>query len=363
MMPIIPDTHFRFAGQGRAKALAVSAVLLAGSGLQSPAAIADEASIRAYLAQDAATAYLQRGDVRIERVDTKGGPNDAVVFQKFINDIPLHGGQLAVFESADGNVTRVVDDSTRGLRVRPETARLDATAAKRRVRARHVLDSSAKQVWFRTANQATLAWEVTTRLADSGKAASPTGLETVIDARTGAVLSQRQIDTKTYAPGSPEAADGVFPRIVINDAIGPAGSQAYAAPFDAIPRSSVGCTGVLIAPNVVLSARHCGIGAGSTMTFGDSSVGGGDFSITVQSSFLPAGGGSLLDGGDVSIHTLTGPVPDTIATPMRLIDETTGLVGQVAATIGYGFNGVGSTGHQFTADGNRWGGEIGRAHV
>jgi D-alanyl-D-alanine carboxypeptidase len=66
-------------------------------------------------------------------------------------------------------------------------------------------------VWFRTGDEAVLAWEVTTSLADLGLPASPTHFEMVIDAQTGDVLSERQIDTKTYAPGSPEAADGVFP--------------------------------------------------------------------------------------------------------------------------------------------------------
>jgi hypothetical protein len=42
---------------------------------------------------------------------------------------------------------------------------------------------------------------------------------------------------------------------------------------------------------------------------------------------------------------------------MRLIEETNELEGQVAATIGYGFNGLGSSGHGFSSDGRRWGGE------
>ena len=72
---------------------------------------------------------------------------------------------------------------------------------------------------------------------------------------------------------------------------------------------------------------------------------------------MPDGGGSLLDGGDVAIVLLNSSVPAGVATPMRLIDETNALVGETCATIGYGFNGVGSTGHGFSADGFRWGGE------
>jgi hypothetical protein len=59
----------------------------------------------------------------------------------------------------------------------------------------------------------------------------------------------------------------------------------------------------------------------------------------------------------VSIHVLNGSVPLNIAEPMRLIDETDELEGMVCATLGYGWNGLGSSGHGFNADGFRWGGE------
>ena len=42
---------------------------------------------------------------------------------------------------------------------------------------------------------------------------------------------------------------------------------------------------------------------------------------------------------------------------MKFIDATDDLESQLAATIGYGLNGVGSTGHQNSSDGFRWGGE------
>ena len=131
------------------------------------------------------------------------GLADAVVFQKFIQNIALHGGNVIVFEAADGSVARVIDDSTDGLKLNKDGVRLDAKAAEQRIKTRYATGSTAKQVWFRQGNEAFLAWEVTTSLADSGKPASPTGLETVIDARTGAMLSQRQLDSKTYQPGSP----------------------------------------------------------------------------------------------------------------------------------------------------------------
>ena len=339
--------------------LRLTCVALAGGLLMSGLCFADEASVRAHLATDESTAYLQQDGSRLELMAPgKRAPVDAVVFQKFIGDLPLHGARVFVIENADGTVAHVIDESTEKLTLRrgPVNIASEMAVDVAEVFLPEAIDSVAQQVWFRTGDEAVLAWEVTTSLADRGLPASPTHFEMVIDAETGDVLSQRQIDTKTYAPGSPETANGVFPRIVINNTIGAQGSRDYAASFDAVIRASVGCTGTLIAPNVVISARHCGIGAGDLIVFGDNSN-NSLFTATVLSSFLPDGAGSLLDGGDVSIHTLTAPVPFNIAEPMRLIDETNELEGMLAATVGYGFNGLGSVGHGFSADGFRWGGE------
>ena len=321
---------------------------------------ADEHSVLEHLATSESTSYLQQGDFRLERVTARdSAPLGSVTFQKFIKDIRLHGARVVVFEGKDGSVQYVFDDSAEQLQLVPGKPALEAQTAIRLVEeiATNVIASESELVWFRIGNEAVLAWEITTSLRDNGQPVSPTGLETVVDAATGAILSQRQLDTKTYEPGSPEVADSVYPRIVINDTIGPAGSRTYAAPFDAVVEVNFGCTGTLIADNVVLCARHCGVGAGDTIVFGDDANGGGIFSRTVQSSILPDGNGTLLDGGDVSILTLTQPVPANIATPMRLIDETDALEGQLCATVGYGANGVGSSGHQNSADGFRWGGE------
>lgn len=327
--------------------------------LMSGMSFADEASVRADLASSQSTSYLQQANTRIELIETgKNDPVDAMVFQKFVGDLPLHGARVYVIENADGTIAQVYDDSTKALTFRQDKLNIERGASIILAESflPDAMDSVSKQVWFRDGDEAVMAWEVTTSLIDRGLPASPTHFEMVIDAVTGDVLSARQIDTKTYAPGSPEAADGVFPRIVINNTIGAQGSRDYAAPFDAVISVSVGCTGTLIAPNLVISARHCGIGAGTLIRFGDNSN-SPDFTATVQSSILPAGSGSLLDGGDVSIHVLNSSVPANIAEPMRLIDETNDLEGMLAATLGYGYNGLGSSGHGFSADGQRWGGE------
>jgi hypothetical protein len=320
---------------------------------------ADETSVRAHLASSQSTTYLQQGQSHLELMEPgRDAPSDALVFQKFIGDIPLHGARVYVIENANGTVAEVFDDSTAELKLQngPINIAQGGAVVLAEALLPDAIESVAEQVWFRIGDEAVLAWEVTTSLADRGLPASPTHFEMVIDARTGDVLSMRQIDTKTYAPGSPETADGVYPRIVINNTIGAQGSRDYAAPLDAVISVSVGCTGTLIAPNVVLSARHCGIGAGTLIRFGDSSS-SPVFTATVQSSILPDGSGSLLDGGDVSIHILNSSVPSNVAVPMRLIDETNDLEGMLAATVGYGYNGLGSSGHGFSADGFRWGGE------
>lgn len=338
--------------------LRVAGVVLAGSLWMSGLSFADEASVRAYLTNGESTAYLQQGDSRIELMEPdRRASSDAMVFQKFIGNLPLHGARIVVIENANGTVARVFDDSTATLMPRrgPVNVPQDMAVDVAEGLLPEAIDSVAVQVWFRIGDEAIQAWEVTTSLADLGLPASPTHFEMVLDAQTGEVLSERQIDTKTYAPGSPEVADGVFPRIVINNTIGAQGSRDYADPFDAVIQVG-GCSGTLIAPNVVIAARHCGIGAGNTVRFGDNSN-SPIFTATVQSSILPAGSGSLLDGGDVSIHILTSSVPANIAEPVRLIDETDDLDGMLCATLGYGYNGLGSSGHGFSADGFRWGGE------
>ena len=346
--------------KNRLLVFAIACGVVLGSLATSQTCSADENSVLEYLSNTDSTAYLQQGECRIDLLKSaQRNPNGCLVFQKLIQDIPLHGGRVVVFEEANGSVGEVLDDSTENLKLTSAEPALKGEACEKLIEeaVSDVIGSDSKLVWFRIGGKAVIAWEVTTSLANPGEPASPTELETVVDATSGKILSQCQLDTKTYAPGSAEVAGGVFPRVVINDAIGAAGSRAFAAPFDAVVEVDGGCTGTLIADDVVISARHCGVRAGARIIFGDNANGGGIFSSTVQSSFLPEGNGSLLDGGDVAILTLTAPVPANIATPMRLIDETDALEGMTCTVVGYGFNGLGSAGHGDTADGRRWGGE------
>lgn len=147
-----------------------------------------------------------------------------------------------------------------------------------------------------------------------------------------------------------------IPRITINDGAGAAAAISYGGDpqFNAVValilanngQGSNYCTGVLISPNTVLSARHCDIRTNEFVRFGpdaDNPI----FSAGISSVSLPGGGSpfsQLLNGGDVAIITLSRNIPSSIATPLRLTDRTLDLVGEEASVIGYGAAGLGSTG-------------------
>lgn len=167
-------------------------------------------------------------------------------------------------------------------------------------------------------------------------------------------LPAAQASTAAYDAmvASGQTVEGIFPRIVIRDDIGLAGSAAYAANPSFAGVVGLGwsggqyCSGVLVAPTTVLSARHCAPVPGEFARFG-TDFNNPVFSANIQSVLFPGGGspGSpLLDGGDVAIITLATAVPGAVATPYRLTAETTELVGYTVATIGYGASGIGSTG-------------------
>lgn len=165
------------------------------------------------------------------------------------------------------------------------------------------------------------------------------------------------------------AQEGVFPRIVPRDDVGLAGAATFAAGsafagvvglgFNSGSSALQYCSGVLISPTTMLSARHCGPLVGEFARFG-TSFGSPTFSSNISSVVFPGGGTSaspLLDGGDLAIITLAAAVPSNIATPFLLSDATTTVTGLSVTTIGYGNIGVGSTGAVGSLyDGTRRGG-------
>ena len=318
--------------------------------------------IQQQLLANADTAQLQRGLNGLVEVASETTDGQTItVLQQTWNGLPVYGSWLTTVQNDSGDVINVRDHTANGIQglaedVDPISADDAISFATHGITKPSLMDSTVRAGWYTAGNNVRLSWVVDTAVSD------PDGnivdeYETWVDVFDGDIFTRD--NQGQYVDGllqDPTSDTGVFPRIVINDAIGPAGSQAFAAPFDAVVSVSVGCTGVLVASDVVLSARHCGISAGDTVSFGeDSSNPTGTFSISTAVN--PAGAGSLLDGGDFTILTLDTDVPESIATPMRLIDATDDLVGMTAATIGYGFNGVGSVGHEFSTDNTRWGGE------
>ena len=149
--------------------------------------------------------------------------------------------------------------------------------------------------------------------------------------------------------------------IVINDTAGIETARRLGAPFTSVTdlffNGRSFCSGSLINASYVLTAQHCVFGDDPS----DLSVGFRDSDplntliadIPVSNIFNVESFNSLLDGKDVSILELSAPAPDSIK-PLRLITDTDQLVGSTITTVGFGLNGVGSEGHEFTGDDLRW---------
>jgi hypothetical protein len=315
------------------------------------------------LAERADTAWTQKGLNQLVEV---GSETDAIgtttVFQQTWNGLPVFNSWVTVVQDADGEITNVRDHAKQNIEgfardIEPIT---ESNALKIGSEGLHAseADADASLAWFYTGNRARLSWLVETSVVDdSGNVTDE--FETWVNVFDGSVFHREaKGETVTEVLDDPFTETGVFPRIVINDAIGSGGSRLYGANFNSVAFMDVGCTGTLIAPNVVISARHCGdIGA---VTFGDNLFSNTVKTYAVESVEFPGGGSAsspLLDGGDVSILTLAEDVPESVATPLRFIDGSSGLEGMVATMVGYGFNGVGSEGHNFSQDFTRWAGD------
>ncbi|MFK7770146.1 MAG: trypsin-like serine protease [Mariniblastus sp.] len=312
-----------------------------------------------HLSSSQETAYLQSDANDLEVVSLREGDDaTTALFQQTQNGVPVYDAFLTLHQDSRGQFGDLQGSGFENLNTGSRTP-LILNAYAEQVANDSFTDPIKNTVteltWFTASDDsAKLAWNVNTFLGTNDTETA--NFSTLVDAFSGDVLQQETPTSVHQLLYNPNTKIGTHERIVINDAIGPIGSQAYAAPFDAVVALALGCTGTLIAPDVVISARHCGAAPGGQILFGDNSN-APDFTATIATAVDPSGPGGLLDGGDFSILTLTADVPSTVATPMRLVDFTDELEGMVAATIGYGLNGVGSSGHEFSSDGFRWGGE------
>ncbi len=152
--------------------------------------------------------------------------------------------------------------------------------------------------------------------------------------------------------------------IVINDTAGASTAQSLGSPFTAVTEilfnGESDCTGSLIADNYVLTAQHC------VQTFFADELNvlfrGDDAENSILADILVTDifqddTFALLDGTDIAILELAEAAPDSI-TPLKLFGfDPKELIESDATIVGFGLNGLGSVGHEFSADGLRWAAE------
>ncbi|NEP91326.1 MAG: trypsin-like serine protease [Okeania sp. SIO2C2] len=158
--------------------------------------------------------------------------------------------------------------------------------------------------------------------------------------------------------------------IVINDTAGASTAQALGAPFTSVTEIlslnldnnefESACTGSLIASNYILTAQHCVqdfFPEDFSVLFRSNDPGNSVLANIAVTNIFQDDTFGLLDGTDIAILELEEVAPDSID-PLRLFGfNPENLIDSDATVVGFGFNGLGSIGHDFTADGLRWAAE------
>ncbi|MDJ0553212.1 MAG: trypsin-like serine protease [Microcoleaceae cyanobacterium MO_207.B10] len=155
--------------------------------------------------------------------------------------------------------------------------------------------------------------------------------------------------------------------IIINDTAGADTAKVLGAPFTSVAEmffldsdESI-CSGSLIADLYLLTAQHCiqdSFAEDWTILFGgDDPENSTLANILVNNIFAVDDTFSLLDGTDIAILELAEAAPESITRLKLFGNNPKSLIGTNATVVGFGNNGLGSIGHEFTADGLRWGAE------
>ena len=79
---------------------------------------ADDALTKTFLEEYPATAYLFKNGINIEKVQPESyDPAGTVAYQKYIDEIPVHGARVLVINDEDDFPTYVFDESSEDLRL------------------------------------------------------------------------------------------------------------------------------------------------------------------------------------------------------------------------------------------------------
>jgi V8-like Glu-specific endopeptidase len=135
--------------------------------------------------------------------------------------------------------------------------------------------------------------------------------------------------------------------IVINDTAGAAGAIALGTPHTAVVELYIGgglCSGAVVSATQVITAEHCTTGsapANISVRFHQNNDAVPEAAIGVTSIVEMNPTNNLLDGTDLALLTLAGGLPAWV-TPLQFFIGD--MVGWVASMVGFGLNGIGSTG-------------------
>ena len=143
--------------------------------------------------------------------------------------------------------------------------------------------------------------------------------------------------------------------IVINDTAGAAGAIALGTPHTAVVELYIGgglCSGAVVSATQVITAEHCTTGsapANISVRFHQNNDATPEAAIGVTAIAEMNPTNDLLDGTDLALLTLAGGLPAWVTPLSFFLGDT---VGWAATMVGFGLNGIGSTG-ALSYDGRR----------
>ena len=204
-----------------------------------------EDAVHQQLAARQDTAGLQTGlNNLVEIASRTENGQTTTVYQQTWNGLAVYGSYVTIVQNAAGELTNVRDQTLdrfdgHAQDNTPLTADRAISIATRGLTKPSLMESSAYQAWYTAGDKVRLAWVVETAVSN------PVGeivdqYEPWVNVFNGGVFTQDNLgETVDGLLDDPISEISIEPWVVINDDIGPAGSQALAAPFDAVVQISV----------------------------------------------------------------------------------------------------------------------------